>query len=457
MSEKKTTTHALIPRQLVVFLRPRSAVWQCRFQIDGKWQRNSTNERNLADASKRAHELLIEANVRKRMNIAPITRYFRDMANLAVRKMDEDTAIGKGKVSFKEYKVTIEKYLIPFFGSYRVDSIDYAVLEEFDKWRTNKMGAAPKHSTLLNHNAALNRVLEVAEENGYIVKGNRPTLDAKAKDSVRRPDFTLRETRALLAHLDEWTAEARADSLPIRQLMKDYVITLLDTGARPGKELLSLKWIHITLEMYPEAIKTGEFSDDGEGNVEEIVQINANRTVFLEIPQSKTKRRIAAGRQPTYEALKAIALRNYNKSLEEMLELGSEENIFMFREVLSEEDVKANKKAKLKPPTSLPKLFDNYLLRHNLQTDPRDNQKRVLYSLRHTYATLALEHDKVEIHTLATQMGTSVAMIEQHYSHLDVIKAIHQLRGSESRKLLEAPGKVDTKYLYTPDIEEAKE
>jgi integrase len=42
----------------------------------------------------------------------------------------------------------------------------------------------------------------------------------------------------------------------------------------------------------------------------------------------------------------------------------------------------------------------------------------VFYSFRHTYATLALTHDKVPIHTLAKQMGTSVKMIEQHYGHL---------------------------------------
>lgn len=451
MSEQKGTTHALIARQLVIFLRPRSTVWQCRFQIDGKWQRNSTDERDIEKAKIRAHELLIEANVRKKLNAAPITRYFRDIAHLAMRKMDDDTAQGKGKVSFKEYKVTIEKYLIPFFGKYRVDSIDFAVLEEFDKWRTKRMGAAPKHSTLLNHNAALNRVLEVAEEKGYIVKGNRPTLDAKGKDSVRRPDFSLRETRALLAHLDEWIEEARADSLSVRQLMKDYVTVLLDTGARPGKELLNLKWTHITQEMYPEAVMTGEFSNDGEGNIEEIVQLNANRTVFLRIPQSKTKSRISAGRQPTVDALKSIANRNYNKSLEEVLRIGQDDKIFMFREWLNDDDVKAKKIAKLKSPTSFPKLFDNYLVRHKLQIDPVTSQKRVLYSLRHTYATFALTHDKVEIHTLATQMGTSVGMIEQHYSHLDVVKAVHQLRGDESRKLLQAPGYLDTKYLYTPD------
>jgi hypothetical protein len=44
----------------------------------------------------------------------------------------------------------------------------------------------------------------------------------------------------------------------------------------------------------------------------------------------------------------------------------------------------------------------------------------------------------VPIHTLAKQMGTSVLMIERHYSHLQVIQAIEQLRGTNTRKLIEA-------------------
>jgi len=34
-------------------------------------------------------------------------------------------------------------------------------------------------------------------------------------------------------------------------------------------------------------------------------------------------------------------------------------------------------------------------------------------------------------------MGTSTTMIEKHYSHLDAVKAINQLRGEESRQLIE--------------------
>jgi hypothetical protein len=66
--------------------------------------------------------------------------------------------------------------------------------------------------------------------------------------------------------------------------------------------------------------------------------------------------------------------------------------------------------------------------------------------LRHTYATFALTHDQVPIHTLAKQMGTSVLMIERHYSHLNVIQAIKQLRGAETRQLIDAGGVIDEMY-----------
>ena len=51
---------------------------------------------------------------------------------------------------------------------------------------------------------------------------------------------------------------------------------------------------------------------------------------------------------------------------------------------------------------------------------------RTLYSLRHTYATFALA-EGVDIHTLARQMGTSVAMIERHYSKLTPMMSAEKL------------------------------
>lgn len=53
-----------------------------------------------------------------------------------------------------------------------------------------------------------------------------------------------------------------------------------------------------------------------------------------------------------------------------------------------------------------------------LGTCPLTGKERTLYSFRHTYATFALLNDGMSMHLLATQMGTSIAMIERHYSHL---------------------------------------
>jgi hypothetical protein len=61
---------------------------------------------------------------------------------------------------------------------------------------------------------------------------------------------------------------------------------------------------------------------------------------------------------------------------------------------------------------------------------------------------MALTNDRVPIHTLAKQMGTSVGMIEKHYSHLEPVKAVHQLRGEETRQLIDAVDDIDEKYAF---------
>lgn len=57
----------------------------------------------------------------------------------------------------------------------------------------------------------------------------------------------------------------------------------------------------------------------------------------------------------------------------------------------------------------------------------KKGQIRTLYSLRHTYATLELIENRTDIHTLAKQMGNSVAMIERHYSKLTATMAAKRL------------------------------
>jgi len=53
---------------------------------------------------------------------------------------------------------------------------------------------------------------------------------------------------------------------------------------------------------------------------------------------------------------------------------------------------------------------------------------KILYSLRNTHATLELLAG-TDIHTLARQMGTSVLMLERHYSKLTATLATGKLAG----------------------------
>ena len=63
----------------------------------------------------------------------------------------------------------------------------------------------------------------------------------------------------------------------------------------------------------------------------------------------------------------------------------------------------------------LGKAFEKVLQKLNLKESPQG--PRTLYSLRHTYITWQLLAG-TSMDVIAKQCGTSVAMIEQHYSHV---------------------------------------
>jgi hypothetical protein len=118
MREKSENTHILIERQLRIYQRERSAVWQCAFNVDGRWQRTSTNERELAKAKKTAHDILVKANVKKELNIAPITRKLKDVANVVLKQLEKETKNNTAKPIFKDYISVLNNYIIPILGKY---------------------------------------------------------------------------------------------------------------------------------------------------------------------------------------------------------------------------------------------------------------------------------------------------------------------------------------------------
>jgi integrase len=434
MPEKIATTHVLMNNELVLYRRERSAIWQCRLKVADIWQRASTKQRDLKLAKKAARELMIEAEIRKRSNLPVVTRRFRSVAQLAIQRMDTETANKQGKVSYNDYKRLIEDYLIPILGNRNITNIDSSALDDYEARRIQLMEKTPSKSTILKHNAALNRVFDEAVIRGFLTEANRPKLVAKGKQSDRRPAFELEELRAVLNNLAGWVERARTKkSKTMRAVLCDYVEMLIDTGARPGKELLDLKWRHIKFSKKPVVVTTEQVDEYGEL----IQSANLNRSVEMTVT-GKTGTRTIVGMKRTVQVLERIAKRNYEIE-------GSIVNPFAKLTPVSNDD-KVFKVGDGRELNSFQKMFESYLEEHSLLIDKRTEQKRVFYSLRHTYATLALTHDRVPIHTLAKQMGTSVLMIERHYSHLKVVQAIEQLRGEETNRLIAAGSVVDAEY-----------
>ena len=73
-------------------------------------------------------------------------------------------------------------------------------------------------------------------------------------------------------------------------------------------------------------------------------------------------------------------------------------------------------------PQSLVGRFRRLIRDSSLLLDSA-GQTQTLYSLRHTYSTLALLEGGADIHTLIKQMGNSALMIERHYSKLTATMA----------------------------------
>jgi integrase len=441
------TTHTLMERTLVVYRRERSSIWQCRYKVDGVWQRVSTKEVDLKKAKERAKEIFIAAEIRKKENIHVVTRKFRHCAILAIDRMNQEKKVNAGKVIYDTYIRVLNDYVIPVLGNKNIAKITVSDIDDLYKKTQVKMKRVPTRSTMLKHVSAINRVFEEAIARGFVTKAQLPELTSKGKESKVGPSFTLNEIRALRGNFESWINRARsAESKAKRELLRDYVDILLDTGARPGKELLDLTWNKIEYIIDPKITKTGAMYQDLEsGETEEISTVNINRSVALTV-SGKTGQRTIVGMGRSCDALARIAKRIHNVSgniarpFNSLLKPNNKKHVFVWK------TVDKNGKETIHRGKGFEHMFVAYLREHGLLVDPKTEQNRKLYSLRHTYATFVLEIDKVRIHTLAKQMGTSVQMIEKHYSHLQPRRVIDQLRGHESRRLIDTVTEIDEIY-----------
>ena len=380
--------------EVVVYRRSRSLLYQCRFKLaDGKWHRYSTGRASVENAIARACEMYDEARFRQRMGLAHRTHSFAQIAAITLQDLRKRMDASTTRTSYHDYASCIERYFLPYFKDYRLEDITAADIRAFEQWRDKVSNRTPKHSTLQNFASAWNRIINTAIDNGYISeRATLPRLTTKGQASNPRPAFSKDEIDTLLAFMQQWRTQGKVSTEhEMRPLLCDYVEILLHTGIRHGTEAMNLCWHHIHWH-----------TDKG--------------VRYLRLWVSgKTGGRWLIARHAAVDVFRRLHSRQRdldNVSFDDIFTERCTKPVFRFSTGYQ--------------PPNLNGAFGRLMRDSGLLRDI-DGKKRTLYSLRHTYATLALLTGDVDIHTLARQMGNSVLMLERHYSKLTATMAAERL------------------------------
>ena len=372
--------------EVVLYKRGDSTKWQARYKLkDLKWHRVATKHANIQYAAEVACEAYDRARFLYDEKIPVSSKRFDVAANLAIEEMRKQLSAGVGKTVYNDYITAINKYLIPFFGKYNINSIGYEELQAFGTWREKEMGRKPVASTVTTHISAMNRVYDVAIERGWIAPQQIPKIKNTGAKGTAREAFSKSEYASLTSYMVKWCDRGLTDrSKQIRTLLRDYVLILANTGMRHGTEAMNLKWT-------------------------DIAYITKNNEKYLQLTVTgKRGRRTLIARHNTETYLERLAKRQphlQKYSLDTLLRRKVNEHVF--------------KTADGELSKYLASTFRQLMKDCGLDKDRTTKLKRTLYSLRHTYAHEALLSDRMDVYTLAKQMGTSVKMIELHYGHLN--------------------------------------
>lgn len=401
MRVPSSQTIVVRPEQIRLTRRENSKKWQVHYKIDGikTWFRKSVQTTDVDKAVQLAERLWMKATFEHEEGRPVISKKFKPVAEVVLRRLEEEIKAGTAKPIAKDYVSAINLYLIPYYGNFNVDNIKPATVSQFHVWRKEKVGRELSGSAQNNHNAAFNLVMDEAVQRGYLSDYHRPSTKNTGAESDRRAEFSHEELETLLKYSTKFIAEGRTDRTKmIRQVLAQaYVPFLAATGIRAGTESENLEWRHIDVEV-----------------------VNGQPVLHIRLQQGKLGPRNFVAHNSCWrilEVMRQISPDLKDTPLEDVLKQRVAQKVFR----LSDGTV----------PDNWNKPFRQMLEGSNLLKSPVTDKERSLYSLRHYYATQRLL-EGIPIHDLAQQMGTSVLMIQKHYSHLTPLMKATQFAGSLS-------------------------
>ena len=251
-------------------------------------------------------------------------------------------------------------------------------------------------NTVRRINSDLKHFMNWCVEEGHLAVV--PRFPKIAGDQARRTHFNDADWRKLARYLREFIKVENKAVRRDRTMLINYVLILANTGIRVG-EARTLKWRDIR-------------QIDGETEAGNIVLTVDGKTGLREVVARTSE-------------VKKYLQRIHDLRLSELTkEDGPKPEVSADSLVFCHPDSSAI--------GSFKKSFQSLIKAAGVEQDSH-GQKRTIYSLRHTYATFRL-HEGVHQFTLARNMGTSVAMLEQFYGHTSNVTSAGELTRTTKRR-----------------------
>lgn len=392
MSVIRNDIHHLRDGELVIYSIKISSKWQFRFKDKetGKWLRFSTKTRDLEKAKEYAVNLFDEYHFAEKygINILPTKTKFSDLWEKVKPEIEARN---------EEYKThtmqIVKNWILPYFGDKKIEKVNTDSISSFYKYAQEKYGKEMSKSTIGKFNVVLNMFFDKAIQNKYIE--SKPKFPKNpGTTSIPRPYFSKEEYHRMTYELlDDWINKSRMKwQYEMRSLIKYYVIFLSNSGIRPGKESLYIKY----RDFY-----------------------YYKKDLYLKVLHSKTGKIRDIVCRPT---IKKIVIPRLTEMFDDLRRKRRSDLFKLDRYVFLRPSFE-------NPPNNnqMNKHFRYFLKEYSILYDNEGNE-RSLYSCRHSYITWAIL-DGIDLHTIKVQCGTSLQMIEKHYDKVEAFMKADLLTG----------------------------
>ncbi len=373
-----------------IFLR--NGIFQINYYLgDGSYKTQSLKTSVLSEARQRARLLLAKYEYRLSEGLPVHSRSLGTVLDEYLAEREKGLRDEKGRPihgpggikthhDLWRHIQRVTRYFREFAGSLSIERIGDAELARYLAWRQELYTrvraerdpkAAPRYiaeKTLLWEITLFKTVLRWAHKQGYRGMAPLPTQSCRMTQKIARPPFTDDHFKRLREGLKAWVERSRGTRSEYTALMlRDYVMILAGSGLRIG-ELNRLTW----------------------GAVERFTDKKGRRNVKLAII-GKTGRRTVIPRR--------TVVRYFNRVLKRSGPVAATDPVFRMPDGGSVKTLRY--------------VFIKVLRLAGIERNAV-GEAYSLYSLRHTYATMALRR-RVDVYMLSRNMGASVQIIQDFY------------------------------------------